>query len=302
MPNILQIFRSAAQQNPLSALLRDQPAASPQPAPHRLLPQPVAAPGPMPQPAKDQQAMAAIAESRLLPTMIEADDLTAGVFNLNQWSTLAYYEVPQGVILRLPQGHNFRMYVKAQATKAGQNSGAPANPSTITCPGIVQTLQTEPAYPTQQDGDVVVWCEVAGVWSQADVTAVNYGTNVVSYTEPANCTNVEAYYVHNRGLWRIRVQRQLGNSDTSAISVANGSFGGTHLVDQANVETSPKWPRPTVLIPGQKLQFDVDSSLTHTWGTRAQQTLILHGYAQMVTVTDKSLLRRIAEIDLREGL
>ena len=113
---------------------------------------------------------------------------------------------------------------------------------------------------------------------------------------------MEVYYVHSDGEYRVRVYRELGVSDTSAVTVLNGSLASMHLVDSHNEETMIRWPRYVGLIPSQRLAVEISSSLPHVFNARSGHVLHIQGYSQRVKITDPQALRRAAEIDMREGV
>jgi hypothetical protein len=258
---------------------------------------PVAQAAPKPQ----VQQFAAISKGGLVPVLLEAGDLTAGSWTSDLWSVVGYYRVPEGVIMRVPSGRSYRFYLRARNTFDGQD----ASITTSALTGLVKTEQGRPSdisggvkyYP-----EVSVWCKVGGTWQRASITAIDFDTKKVTYTEPKSTTDVEVYYVHSVGQWRYRVYRALGNSDTTAASVANNSFSAAHLVDQNSVETSHKWPTDVVLIPGERLSLEVKTTLDTEFNSRAGNVATLQAYSQQVTVTDPQKLRQIAEIMVRQGL
>ncbi len=236
-----------------------------------------------------------------LPTMLDAEDFTAGApWAASQWFTLAEFKAPAGVAWKIPAGPAYRAYLNARAYQAGLN-GVASN-RTITCPDLIDTPQSAPTLPTVYHPEVQIWAKVGAVWNRANVTAINFSTGVVNYDEPANCTDVEAYYVHNNGEWRLRVIRELGNSDTSAVAVINSSMGATHSVDQISSESNHKWPRELLLFEGFRLSLEVKSSREHQFNTRSGHVLRIYAVRREVAALDAKRMRQLNEFDLREGV
>lgn len=231
--------------------------------------------------------------------VLEARDFRPGWFRADEWSTVGAFEIPPGILTRVLPDVPYRMYIKGVHRAAGLNVAAA--PRTITAlPGLVRTTQGLPTLPTLFHPEVVVWTAPAsGVFTQQAVSAVDYAARSVTYTEPANTTQVEIYYVHDAGEWRFRVQRALGLADTVAISVANGSFGAVHTVDQNNRETSHRWPQLVTLIPRHTLVFEVRTSVEVTFHARAQQMLNLQTHVAQVRINDLSAAAELVEAGLR---
>lgn len=259
--------------------LRDAPAAPSAPAPR---PAPVAAV------ARDERWSAALLEAR---------DMKPGAWNAGQWSAVGYFNVPEGVRYAIPEGRAYRIYIRARHTQAGTNITGPA-PTTVAGLDLADTPQQK-TVPSLYHPEIAVWCKVGGVWQRVAVDAVDYATGSVTFQEPDNCTDVEVYYVHSTGEWRIRVQREMGASDSQATTVNNGSFGAAHFVDQNNLETLHKWPQVVQLVSGQRLTFEVNSTLEHVFNERAGQVLTIFSYVQQLAVLDKALLRAAAAAELQ---
>lgn len=233
--------------------------------------------------------------------ILEARDFRPGWFRADEWATVGAFEIPPGILTRINEGVPYRMYIKGVHRVAGLN-GAAAAPRTITAlPGLVRTTQGLPALPSLFHPEVVVWTAPAPgtVFTQQPVSAVDYTARSVTYTEPANTTQVEVYYVHDVGEWRFRVQRALGVADTVAISVANGSFGAVHTVDQNNRETSHRWPQLVTLIPRHSIVFEVRTSVEVTFHARAQQMLNIQTHVAQVRINDLTAAAELVEAGLR---
>lgn len=243
---------------------------------------------------------AAIPTSGLKPTIIGDNDLRPGAFVADQFSVIGYFKIPEGVIYRIPAGKTYRQYIKARAAAAGQNGAAQT--TIVSTPGIIETIREKATLPTLYTPDVSAWARVGGVWQRINVVDIDYAAQEVDVAEPASCTEIEVYYTHGEGEYRMRVQRELGNSDDTASMVLNGSISGLHTVDQNNLETSHKWPRYLGLIPGQRLTLEVKSPLDHVVNARSSHELNIQAFSQEITITDRARLRAIAEVDIREGV
>jgi hypothetical protein len=236
----------------------------------------------------------------LRPTIIGDNDLRPGAFVPNQFSVVGYFKIPEGVIYRIPAGKTYRQYIKARATAEGQNG--PAQTTVVSTPGIIETVRKQPALPTLFTPDVSAWARVNGTWQRIAVLGIDYVNQTVDVAEPDDCTDLEVYYTHGEGEYRMRVRRALGNSDDTASMVLNGSISGIHTVDQNNLETSHKWPRYLGLIPGQSLALEVKSPLDHVVNARSSHELVIQSFVQEIAITDRARLRAIAEVDIREGI
>lgn len=242
---------------------------------------------------------AAVAQSAPnTPNPITDQKLRPGAPRVGEFSVLGYYNVPAGVIHRIPAGRPLRLFIKAQATQETDSGGA----KTLATPGIIRSSQGQPTLPVTFHPDVSAWGRVDGVWFPCEITSIDYDAQEVSVDAPNNTERVEVYYVHGDGEYRFRVYRELGISDTSAATVTNGSIASIHLVDQKNLETMIRWPRYVGLVPSQRLALEISSNLPHVLNARSGLSLHLQAYSQRVTVTDPSALRRAAEIDMREGV
>lgn len=237
----------------------------------------------------------------LRPKLLEARDFRLGTFRANEWSVIGSFEVPPGILKRIPADLPYRMYIKAVHRVAGNNA-ASAAPRTITgIPSLIRTNQGLPTLPTLHHPEIVVWTAPTPgtVFTQQAVSAVDYAARSVTYTEPANTTHVEIYYVHDDGEWRFRSVRAQGVSDTVALSVANGSFGAVHTVDQNNAETTHRWPRVVNLAPRQSISFEVRSAREMTFDARAQQMLFVLTEVAQIDVNDPVGLANFIEAEMR---
>ena len=245
---------------------------------------------------------AAIArETRHNVTLLEAKDFKPGSFQPDEWSAIAYFKVPHGVRYALPAGHKYRMYLRARVTRSGgvdENDGARLVTNLV---GLVKSTQGTVNLPTSYHPDVTVWCQTNAGWQRAEITSINYDSESVSFTEPAGTAEIEVYYLHSLGEWRMRVLSAAGSSNTNATTVANGSIGSLHLVDQNNAEAAHYWPTDLSLVHGQRLNIEVKCSQTMVFNPRADNVVILKSYLQQLAVRDPAALRRAAEIDLRAG-
>lgn len=244
----------------------------------------------------------AIRRGGMRPSLLDISQFQAGAaWRSGEWSTVAFFQVPRGVIQRLPAGLPYRFFVRSRHAVAGNNAAAAASRTITGLVGIAQTLRVVPTLPSLHHPDVVVWGMVGGVWAQEPVNAVDYAAGSVTYTERALTTQVEVYYVFNVGEWRLRVHRPLGESDTAAITVANASFSAAHLVDQANLETSHRWPRLVVMVPNQRLSLEVNTTREVVHNARSLHVLTLESFVTQIDITDPQELQRVAEAALREG-
>lgn len=237
------------------------------------------------------------------PVLLDIADFRAGgIWRAGEWSTVAFFQVPRGVIQRLPAGLSYRFYVRSRHAVAGNNAASAAARTITGLVGLAQTPRVVPALPSLHHPDVVVWGMVGGVWAQEPVNAVDFAAGSVTYTERALTTQVEVYYVFNVGEWRLRVYRPLGESDTAAVTVANGSFSAAHMVDQNNAETTHRWPRLVVMVPGQRLALEVNTTREVIHNARSLHVLSFESFSTQVDVTDPVELQQLAETALREGV
>jgi hypothetical protein len=228
-----------------------------------------------------------------LKLTVDRSKFLPGTWRANEFSVIGYYQGSEDVVVELLQGAAYKIYIKALAKKAGANGAAASQ--TITCPSLVQTKRKQPALPATYHPDVKVMCQVAGVWQLATITGINFTTGVVTYNEPANCTNVEAYYTHGDGEFRFRLQRELGGSDISASTIVNGSIAGIHLIDQNNRDTNFVWPQVTPITSGYRLTLEVKSALEHAFNARADHTIIIPAESYLLETNDITALRDAVE-------
>jgi hypothetical protein len=228
-----------------------------------------------------------------LKLTVDREKFVAGTWRANEFSVIGYYPGSRNVVVELLQGAAYKLYIKALAKKAGANGSAGSQ--TITCPSLVQTRRKQPTLPATYHPDVKVMCQTAGGWNLATITAINFTTGVVTYNEPANCTNVEAHYTHSDGEFRFRLQRELGGSDISASTILNGSIAGLHLVDQNNRDTNFVWPSLTPITSGYRLTLEVKSALEHTFQSRADHTIIIPAESYLLETNDITALRDAVE-------
>ena len=251
--------------------------------------------------ANGDAAAIALEPWRPLP-FIDAEDFkaTGKPFQANEWVAIAEFKMPPGTSFRIKQGTQYRFFVRGVKRLAGANAAAASR--TRAAPGIIQTRQTSPAFPTLYHPDVQVWFKVGTVWSLAAVTAIDYDLRTVTYNEPANATDVEVRYVTDLGEWRLKTTRSLGFSDNQDSTDVNSSFSATHSVDQNSNKTAGKYPRTTVLVPGQRYVLEVKSSEEIDFSSRSGHLIQIRAETRQIIVTDQARLARFAEIEARVGV
>lgn len=238
---------------------------------------------------------------------IDQDDFTAGA----AWRTgedirLASFLLPTDREWRIPSGERFSFYVKAVSRFNGQNLGAPAA-RTVTLATLQRTTQTKvlPTLPSTYHPEVAVWCLVGGNWVKATITAVNYATNQVTFTEPAAVANaadnIRVYFTSSAGSFRFRVARELGRTDDVVTSVLNDSFSKAHSIDQMDSRLALFWPQDTLLVPRQRLVLEVNSSVEMVWGPQAEHLINIYAFSREIAVDDYSELGQKAEAFNRRG-
>ncbi|MCL6527645.1 MAG: hypothetical protein K6T57_12285 [Thermaceae bacterium] len=285
--------------------LRDNVVAGVNAVRGRVMPQAVAAPQPSPAPSA---APAAVQTSPWGTAWLDGEDFagTGIPYRSNEWFALSQFRCPETAHFRIAAGERrIRMYLYGQKTVPGQNLGAPAA-RTVNLPGLVQSQQAAPALPSAFHPDVAVWAKVGGVWSQCVITAINYATGDVTFTEPAGVAvtdNLELYYLHGDGQFRFRVLRELGGIDDSAATVFNGSLAALHTLEQTNLEVMWSWPQGVELTPGTRLSLEVYTSSTPMlWNSRNPNYLHIYAEARRIEVLDKGTLGVRAELSARNGL
>jgi hypothetical protein len=221
-------------------------------------------------------------------------------------SALAQVKTPETAHFRIvAQERRIRIYLRGQKVVAGQNLGAPASRN-INLPFLIQTPQGAPTLPSTYHPDVAVWARVGSAWQPCVITAINYSTGDVTFTEPAGVTasdGVEIYYMHADGQFRLRVARDAGGVDDSAATVFNQSFSTMHSVDQNNLETMIAWPQQVELVPGTRLVLEVfTTQVPMVWNDRAGHYIQIAALGRRIEVLDKGRLQRLAELEARGGL
>jgi hypothetical protein len=259
--------------------------------------------GPVVSPAAVQQAQtqpAAMALSNYKPTIIDESDFLAGKWSSGEWSKLAYFSIPQGVVYKITSGKPYRFFVKSLLEAAGLNAAASAR--TINVPNLIASTQGDPALPAVYHPDVAVWAKVGAIWSQVEINSINFTTKDVSFDEPLNCTNVEIRFTGGTGEWRFLAKRDLGLSDTSDANLQNDSFSALHTTNQNNIDTNPKWSRDVTLGYGQQLVLEVNTTVKMDWSERNGNIIQIRALYMNVDIQDPRRLSQYLEIDARQGV
>lgn len=249
-------------------------------------------------------APAAIALTGWKQQYIDAADFQPGeAWRSGEYIRLAQFLLPEGTEWRLEAGKPYGFYVKAVADRDGQNLGAPAARNVILT-GLQRSKQADQAnLPATYHPDVAVWATVGGNRVKCTITAIDYGTGTVTFTEPAGVNGagtIQVYYLSNVGDWRIRVARELG-VDTSITAILNDSFAVAHAVDQLNKRTARYWPADTVLVQKQRLVLEVRSTVKMVWSPEAENILNFYAWMRQLRVLDDQRLGRVVEGVQRRG-
>jgi hypothetical protein len=244
----------------------------------------------------------ALPVERFDATWIEASDFrpTNKAARPSEWVAAGIFKMPEALQYRIPSGTVLRFYIKAVVRVAGLNGGAPSS-QTQALLGLVDTPLGNPVLPTSNHNEVVIWQKVAGIWSKATITAINYTTGVVTYTQAAGATDVEFYYLHNRGEWRISLERLLG-SDRQTSQILNNSFGAMHTVNQNDIDSSYKVPQDVDAVSGQQLIFEAYSDLEISFNERAGNIMQMVAQKRQIAVFDKRTTSRLFEVAGRKGV
>lgn len=265
-------------------------------------------PAPQPQPQPARPAPAAVQASGWQFAWIDNEDFDATglAYRPNEYFALAQMRTPDTAHFRVLAGERrLRIYLKGLAAFAGQNL-ATAQARTVTLPYLIPSLQGAPTLPSTYHPDVAVWAKVGGVWQRCQINAVNYAGQQVTFVEPAGVTgtqDIEVYYTHADGQFRLRVARDAGGVDDSVATVFNQSFSTMHSVDQNNLETMLAWPQQVELVPGTRLLLEVfTTQVPMVWNERAGHYIQIAAMGRRVEVLDKSRLLRLAELENRGGL
>ncbi len=239
--------------------------------------------------------------------LIDRRDMAVGVdWKANEWRPIAVFKVPQGTMYRIPEGEPVRLYIKAKASGSSvdNSGGGSAVTTTVNVPGIVQTKMRAVSLPSANHPEVVAWATVSGARQKVPVQAIDYAAETVTLSVPAgeSWADITVYYIHGDGEFRIRAQRELGNADTTAALLMDGSFGAIHTVSQIDDEEAPIWPRRVTLWDSNRLVLEVRTGIRIDWTDEAEHLFQVEAYVLQVKVQDKGALRRLAEIDWREGI
>jgi hypothetical protein len=261
---------------------------------------------PQPQPQQVlRPAPVAIQASGWSSQWIDEEDLdpVGLAWRPGEWFALAQMRTPETAHFRIVNGERrLRLYFKGQKTVAGQNLASPGA-RTVNLPFLVETPQAKPALPTAYHPEVSVWAQVGGVWQRLTITAIDYATGNVTFTEPAGITGtIEIYYTHGDGQMRFRVARDAGGIDDSTATVFNQSFATLHSIDQNSLETMIAWPQQVELVPGTRLVLEVATTVPMVWNDRAGHYVHIAALARRVDVLDKGRLLSLAELENRGGL
>jgi len=253
-------------------------------------------------------AVAATPDSPWLTAWLDEEDFSASglPYRPTEWFSLAQFRVPEDRQVQIRAGERrIRMYLKGLAVRAGQNLEAPANRNVVV-PNLIQTKQAAPTLPSEFHPEVAVWALVGTVWQKCPITAINYNTGTITFTEPAGVTSntgIEIYYTHSDGQFRFRVRRELGNVDDAAATTFNGSFATLHTLEQANLEAMWAWPNQVNLVPGMRISLEVyTASVPMVWNDRAGHYLHVYAESRKLNVVNRSRLVKMAELDMRNNL
>jgi hypothetical protein len=264
---------------------------------------------PQPQPQPEQAFRpdpVAIQASGWSSQWIDEEDLdpVGLAWRPSEWFALAQMRTPETAHFRIMNGERrLRLYFKGQKTVAGQNLDFP-EARTVNLPFLVETPQAKPSLPTAYHPEVSMWAQVGGVWQRLTITAINYATGNVTFTEPAGITGtIEIYYTHGDGQMRFRVARDAGGIDDSTATVFNQSFATLHSIDQNSLKTMIAWPQQVELVPGTRLVLEVfTNTVPMVWNDRAGHYVHIAALARRVDVLDKGRLLSLAELENRGGL
>ncbi|WP_240637236.1 hypothetical protein [Meiothermus hypogaeus] len=264
-------------------------------------PEPVAPVAPM-------QAQAAMPDSPWLTAWLDEEDFSASglPYRPNEWFSLAQFRVPEDRQVQIRSGERrIRMYLKGLAVRAGQNLGAPAARNVVV-PNLIETRQASPTLPTLFHPEIAVWALVGSNWQKCPITAINYNTNTITFTEPAGVTSntgIEIYYTHSDGQFRFRILRELGGVDDSAATAFNGSFSALHSLEQSNLEAMWAWANEVNLVPGMRVSLEVyTTNVPMIWNDRANHYLHIYAESRKLNVLDRSRLVKMAELSARNNL
>ncbi|MCX7782152.1 MAG: hypothetical protein N2318_00735, partial [Meiothermus sp.] len=205
---------------------------------------------------------AALPDSPWLTAWLDEEDFTSSglPYRPNEWFSLAQFRVPEDRQVQVRAGERrIRMYLKGLAVRAGQNLSSAASRNVVV-PNLIQTKQAAPTLPSQFHPEVAVWALVGSNWVKCPITAINYTTGTITFTEPAGVTSstgIEIYYTHSDGQFRFRVLRELGGVDDAAATAFNGSFAALHTLEQSNLEAMWAWPNEVNLVPGMRVSLEV---------------------------------------------
>lgn len=272
-------------------LLRDVPAAAPVPA---------VTPAVLP---------AAVARNPFRPREILTSDFVAGEsWRSNEWFRLAAFEVPENTDWQIGAGDYWSLYLPQVQRANGQNLGAPANRS-ITVSNLQQTkLATSWSGPANYHPEVAVWAVVSGTWTRCSIVSINYGTGAVTFVEPAGVANsanqIEIYHIGKQGEFRIRLQRALGDKDTSIAGQVNNSLLAVHSIDQIDAREGLRWPVTTLMAQKQTLLVEVKATVELVWNARSADITLIQLPAKVrdLRVFDDQGLSRLREISARSGV
>ncbi|WP_114314095.1 hypothetical protein [Thermus caldifontis] len=233
-------------------------------------------------------------------------EATGLAYRPNEYFPVAQMRTPETAHFRiLAQERRLRIYIKGLAKRPGQNYSTPTN-RTVVIAGLVETPQAKPSLPSLYHPEVAVWAKVSGVWQQCPIVSINYATGQITFQEPAGVTgseDIEVYFVHGDGQFRLRVARDGGGVDDSVATVFNQSFATMHAIDQNNLETMIAWPQQVELVPGTRLVLEVFTQNTPiVWNERAGHYIQIAALGRRIEVLDKGRLQRLAELEARGGL
>lgn len=263
----------------------------------------------MPAPAVANSQAPATALTKFRGREILASDFAAGeTWRSNEWIKLATFELPENTDWVIPQGEFWTLYVPSVVRVNGQNLGGPAS-ATATVASLVQTkLAGAWSGPAAYHPEVQVWATVSGSAVQCNVVSINYTTGVVTFTEPAGVattgTPIRIYHMGKTGEFRIRLQRALGDKDTSIAGLVNNSLLAIHSIDQLDAREGLRWPLLTQMSQKQTLLIEVKSTVEHVWNAESAPITLVQLPAQVrdISVGNDQLLSAMRESNARAGI
>lgn len=230
----------------------------------------------------------------------------AGAQTVNLLTPVAYVEVAPGYVMGIKRELQFHLYLKSKHEAAIVADAAVTLAVDLAAAGykIVQSTRPAPAFPTQKHPDVHAYIssDAGATWVATDVTAVNWGTSVVTITKNAATNRIKVYFLNGQGDVEVQAKLPKG-SDNINIKLFGQSQRSIYEVDQTNERSALRigLTANALLLPRWRLQLAVRSPGLIPWVEEANHEVDIPVFDMPVEILDLGRAELMAESELRGG-